>query len=407
MPGVRGATLHAADPVRGEWDLVVLAPHFSAALLARDLGDTGPDQERTFEFALTYDRETVARAARALLSRVVPRPDGAPPQPAAPAAPRTSGLPIASAAGTTATEDLLHRALSATTSGVTIADMRRPDHPLVFVNAAFEQLSGVRLEDALGRNCRFLQTTDTDAAAIGRIRDAMARGEEVRETLLNARGPERTPWWNEIYLAPVTDENGTVVQYIGVQNDVTARVEAERALVEERDRARSYLTRIEQLAFTDPLTGLPNRRRLEEQVEALLLDARLAGTALALLFVDLNGFKTVNDRLGHAAGDEVLVAMAGRLRQRLRRGDLLARLGGDEFLVVLPGLDPATAADEAARVAAGLAAAVAGPVVLGEHRATVGASVGVSTSPADGIEFADLLHAADDRMYAAKGASVR
>jgi diguanylate cyclase (GGDEF)-like protein/PAS domain S-box-containing protein len=406
VPGVRGAALDPADPVRGEWDLVVLAPHFSAALLARDLGDTGPDLERTFEFALTYDRETVARAARSLLSRVLPRRE-APPRPVAPEAPPSTEARSPAVRRTATSEELLHRALSATTSGVTIADMRQPDHPLVFVNAAFEQLSGFRLEDVLGRNCRFLQDADTDLAAVGRIRDAIARGAEVRETLLNVRGPERTPWWNEIHLAPVTDETGAVVQYIGVQNDVTARVEAERALVAERDRARSYLARIEQLAFTDPLTGLPNRRRLEEQVEGMLLDAAMAGSALALLFVDLNGFKSVNDRLGHAAGDDLLVAMAGRLRQRLRRGDLLARLGGDEFLVVLPGLDPATAADEAARVADGLVAAVAEPVVLGEHLASVGASVGVSTTPADGNDFAGLLHAADVRMYAAKGASVR
>ncbi|MCA0143974.1 diguanylate cyclase domain-containing protein [Blastococcus sp. LR1] len=405
VPGVRGAALQPEDPVRGEWDLVVLAPHFSAALLARDLGDTGPDLERTFEFALTYERETVARAARALLSRVAPRPEGAVTQPSSLGVGPTGSAPAP--AGPATTEELLHRALSATTSGVTIADMRRPDAPLVFVNSAFEQLSGFRLEEVLGRNCRFLQTADTDAAAVARIRDAIARGGEIRETLLNVRGPERTPWWNEIYLAPVTDEMGAVVQYIGVQNDVTARVEAERALIEERDRARSYLTRIEQFAFTDPLTGLLNRRRLEEQAEAMLLDAQLTGSALALLFVDLNGFKAVNDHLGHAAGDDLLVTIAGRLRGRLRRGDLLARLGGDEFLVILPGLDPATAVDEAAQVADGLTAAVAEPVVLGEHRATVGASIGVSTSPADGTQFAGLLHVADVRMYEVKRSSAR
>ena len=405
VPGVRGAALDPADPVRGEWDLVVLAPHFAAALLARDLGDAGPDLERTFEFALTYDRETVARAARSLLSRVAPR-TAAPTPRAATAAPPSPAEPAPSVRPAT-TEDLLHRALSATTSGVTISDMRQPDQPLVFVNAAFEQLSGFRLEEVLGRNCRFLQGDDTDLAAVGRMRDAIARGEEVRETLLNVRGPERTPWWNEIHLAPVTDEHGTVVQYIGVQNDVTARVEAERALEQERDRARSYLSRIEQLAFTDPLTGLPNRRRLEEQVERLLLEARLAENAVALLFIDLNGFKTVNDRLGHAAGDELLVAIAERLRGRLRRGDLLARLGGDEFLVVLAGLDRATAAAEAGHVAAGLAAAVREPVELRGELVGVAASVGVSTSAGDGDDFSALLHAADVRMYAAKGPAVR
>src|SRR5436305_4912530 len=106
------------------------------------------------------------------------------------------------------------------------------------------------------------------------MRAAIDAGEEFRATLLNHRGPEGTPWWNEIYLAPVLDDEGHLLQYIGVQNDVTARVEAERALLAERDRGRTYLARIEELAWTDPLTGLPNRRRLQERAELALWDAR-------------------------------------------------------------------------------------------------------------------------------------
>ena len=105
-------------------------------------------------------------------------------------------------------EALLHHALSATTSGVTIADMRQPDQPLVYVNAAFEELAGFPQAEVLGRNCRFLQGPDTDPAAVARIRAAIDRGEECRETLLNVRGPERTPWWNEIHLSPVVDDAG-------------------------------------------------------------------------------------------------------------------------------------------------------------------------------------------------------
>ncbi len=105
---------------------------------------------------------------------------------------------------------------------------------------------------------------------MGRIRSALTAGEECRETLLNYRGPKRTPWWNEVFLSPVVDEQGRVLQYIGVQNDVTARVEAERALALERDRAASYLARIERFAFTDPLTGLSNRRGMEERLEVAM-----------------------------------------------------------------------------------------------------------------------------------------
>jgi PAS domain S-box-containing protein len=278
VPGVRGAHLAPDDPVRGEWDVVVLGPHFAAALLARDLGDTGPDRLRTFEYALTYDRDIVVRAAHALLLRVVPRLPAVPDVLTAERRQAASAVraPVAVGAAAPTGEALLHRALAATTSGVTIADMTRPDQPLIYVNGAFEALSGHPAEELLGRNCRFLQGKDTDPAAVGRIRSAVHDGREWRETLLNYRGQDRTPWWNEVYLAPVTDQRGRVVQYIGVQNDVTARVDAERALQLERDRAQGYLARIEQLAYTDPLTGLANRRRLEERVEAGLLEAAVA-----------------------------------------------------------------------------------------------------------------------------------
>jgi diguanylate cyclase (GGDEF)-like protein len=182
-------------------------------------------------------------------------------------------------------------------------------------------------------------------------------------------------------------------------------VEAERALLQERDRNRACLTRIEELAYTDPLTGLPNRRRHQEQVETAIWDARSGSDTVALLFVDLDGFKAVNDRLGHAAGDELLQLVARTLRGRLRRADLLARLGGDEFLVALTGLAPESAAAEARRVADELAAAVGAPVDLGDREVAVGASVGVSVYPADGEEFAALLHSADVDMYARKSAA--
>jgi diguanylate cyclase (GGDEF)-like protein/PAS domain S-box-containing protein len=305
-------------------------------------------------------------------------------------------------AATAGDDELLRHALAVTTSGVTISDLRLPDQPLVYVNAAFEHLAGLPRDEVLGRNCRFLQGPDSDPAAIARIRDAIARGVECRETVLNHRGPERTPWWNEVHLSPVHDADGVVVQYVGVQHDVTERVEAERALLRERDRTQSCLTRIQELAYTDPLTGLPNRRRLEEQVETAIWDARTGRDTLALLFVDLDGFKAVNDRLGHAAGDELLQSVARTLRGRLRRGDLLARLGGDEFLVALLGLDPATAGAEARRVADELARAVGAPVEVGGTTVTVGASVGVGVYPTGGEDFSALLHEADRNMYAVK-----
>jgi diguanylate cyclase (GGDEF)-like protein/PAS domain S-box-containing protein len=396
LPGLRGAALDPADPVRGEWDVAVLGPHFAAALLARDLGDDGPDEERRFAYALTYDRDTVVRAAAALLARVAPRVGAAPwPAAAAPAVPTPAAIPSALLTA----DALLHRALDATPSGVAIVDVRLPDQPLVYVNPAFERLAGLPREQVLGRNCRFLQGPDTDAAAVAEVRRAIAAGEECRVTVLNHRGPERTPWWNELHLAPVPGPDGEVAQYIGIQVDVTARVEAEQALARERDRASGYRARLEELAGTDPLTGLPDRRRLADEVETAIWSARAGDDALALLLVDVDGVIAATNVWGHGAGDDLLCAVAARVRAVLRRRDLVGRLGGHELVVALRELDPRTAGEEARRIAGELLEALRGPVPLDGAEVPAGLRVGVSVFPEDGADFAELLHTAALRRY--------
>jgi diguanylate cyclase (GGDEF)-like protein/PAS domain S-box-containing protein len=323
-----------------------------------------------------------------------PRTGGERPAAEQPAPVRRTALPGARLADAVPRHALLDRALAATPSGVSIVDLRLPDQPLVYVNAAFEKLSGLSREEVLGRNCRFLQGTDTDRAAVARIRAAIEAGTECRETLLNHRGPDRTPWWNEVHLAPITDADGTVVQYVGVQVDVTARVEAERALVQERDRTRGYLARIKELERTDPLTGLPTLRRLEEQVEAAMWTARARGDALALLVVEVDGLRAVVERLGHSAGEDLLVETARRLRSRLRRTDLLGRLGGEEFVAVLAGLDGPSARAEAFRLRQELADALSLPVLLGGEHVVVRAGVGAAVYPGGGEDVGTLLRAA-------------
>ena len=170
----------------------VLGPHFSAALLARDLGRRRPRPRahlRVRAHLRPGDRGP-GRARAAVPGR--PRGTTRRPHRSSSSAPATTAprLPDPGSTGP-AVEGLLHRALAATTSGVVIVDLAQPDQPLVYVNRAFEQLAGFPREEVLGRNCRFLQAPDTDLAAVARIRDAIGAGRECRETLLNHRGPER------------------------------------------------------------------------------------------------------------------------------------------------------------------------------------------------------------------------
>lgn len=411
VPGLRGATLGPGDPVLNEWDVAVLSPHFSAALLARDLGDTGPEMDRTFEYALTYDRGTVTEATLGLLSRVVAVRGAAATQPPTSTAPAgemslAGEVPLrAHVAGTStyAVDDaVIHRALAETTSGLSIADATRPDTPLVFVNPAFERLAGYPAQELLGRNCRFLQGPDTDRAAVARIRAAIAAGRECRELLLNYRGTDRVPWWNEVHLSCVRDEHGRVRQYMAVQSDVTRRVEAERALALEYEVSRGYLARIEELASTDSLTGLMNRRRFEEHLEGALARAGACEEAVVLLFCDLDGFKSANDTWGHALGDQLLQQVADRFRAVAAEGAPLARFGGDEFVLAVTGVDRRQVLAEARSAHQQLVEACAQPFQVDGRRLTVGVSIGSAVYPEDGATVSALVHLADLRMYALK-----
>ncbi len=154
------------------------------------------------------------------------------------------------------------------------------------------------------------------------------------------------------------------------------------------------------LAYHDPLTGLPNRRLLEDRLQQAIGHARRDGSQVGLLLLDLDHFKPVNDRHGHAAGDELLQAVARRLRAPLREEDTLCRLGGDEFVVMVSGLREGEAA--AARIAHKLLEALAEPFVVGGESCRLGASIGVALYPGQGGTPEELLAAADAAMYDAK-----
>jgi diguanylate cyclase (GGDEF)-like protein/PAS domain S-box-containing protein len=257
---------------------------------------------------------------------------------------------------------------------------------MVFVNAAFERLTGYAAVDLIGRNCRMLQVPETDRETVSRLSVAVRQGVEHRCVLLNAR-KDGSPWWNELHLSPVYAANGRLTHYLGFQNDVSARVEAEQQLLH--------------LAGHDALTGLANRATLLEQLDQARVRSERDGRGLAVLFFDLDGFKQVNDTLGHAVGDSVLVQATRRLRGALRANDLLARHGGDEFVAVLADLDLSDAERVGLRVATTAIEALQRPARDGEVQASLSASVGIALS-SPGLGSEDLLRLADTAMYDAK-----
>ena len=173
---------------------------------------------------------------------------------------------------------------------------------------------------------------------------------------------------------------------VGTVLDISLQKEAEH-------RAR-------ELADFDPLTGLPNRRLLRDRSTQLLAAAEREGSEMALLFIDLDHFKRVNDSLGHSVGDELLCAVAQRLATVVRKVDTLARLGGDEFIIALPGVHASGAAEVACR----LLEVCAAPFAVGGHDLTITPSLGISLFPVDGRDFETLLRNADAAMYKAKDA---
>ena len=388
--GVRGTHLPVDDPLTAEWDLAVVGPHFAAALVAHDLGDTGPDAERRFDYALTYDRDVALSVAASLLGRVAEEPSPSPRLPVQRRA-ATADRHLVAALADADLNRLLRRAVCATGAGVTIADAQEPDQPLVFVNPAFERLSGYSAEQVLGRNCRFLQGEHTDPDAVRVLGEQLRAGRAVTTTLLNRR-LDGTSWWNQLSISPVHAPDGRLTHFIGIQNDVTTRVAAERQLTH--------------LATHDALTGALNRAGFYQGLEQLLVRGTRHGMATGLVFLDLDGFKEVNDAAGHAAGDALLADVAERLRGVARPGDLVARLGGDEFAVVLAEVRVVGEAAQSAldRAAARIEQAVR---TAGTARLPVRASIGTALHPRDATDLEGLLSHADRAMYAAKATGRR
>ena len=254
---------------------------------------------------------------------------------------------------------------------------------IIRVNNAFTRVTGYTEAEALGRNPNMLSSGKQDAAFYRGMWDAInARGQWHGEMWNRRKDGSVYPEW--LSISVLRDANGAVTNYVALATDISKRKQDEE--------------HIRQLADFDPLTQLPNRRLLQDRVENALGRAQRHQTSVALMFLDLDRFKHVNDSLGHHRGDELLVQVAKRLKTVLREQDTVCRLGGDEFVLLLPDTDAAGAAN----VATKLIASASERYLIDHQELSITFSIGIALYPTDGQDFSTLSMSADTAMYRAK-----
>ena len=253
------------------------------------------------------------------------------------------------------------------------------------INPTFTEITGYSREDVIGRTPNLLSSGRHGPDFYAAMWGAIGSTGHWRGEVWNRRR-DGTLYLERLTVSSVRDVTGRVERYVGVFSDIT--------------RLREQAERLEQLAYQDALTKLPNRALLGDRMEQALAHARRSGSMLAVGYLDLDRFKPVNDRHGHAAGDRLLVEMAQRLKGTLRSGDTVARLGGDEFVVLMPGLH---SREESEVLVDRILRAIAEPFeAAAGHVASLTASIGVRIVPPDDADPDTLLRQADQAMYAAK-----
>ena len=378
---------------------------------------------------------------------------------------------------------MTRQAVDHVSNGVVITDAQHPDNPIIYVNPAFERITGYAAEEAINRNCRFLQGQERQSQpGVHKLKQAIQNGQECRTTLRNVRKDGRV-FWNELYVTPIYSEEGYLTHFIGIQNDITAQKQAQEALLrQEKDfhaiaesmvdgliilnqdghiifvnsaaeefsgksadqllgnclgipitvnswseidicklgksllgvdfaytpvvwqGAPAYLLSLREITgrrqVYDPLTRLPTRILFNERLQhAIDRSRRQDNLCFAILFIDLDRFKVVNDSLGHAVGDQLLVQFALRLQEQLRACDMLAHLGGDEFAILLEDLSHL---DHVTKVAERINAVLTRPFELAGREVFTSASIGIALGRPELENPEDLIREADTAMYRAK-----
>ena len=378
--------------------------------------------------------------------------------------------------------DLIQQVMSAISNGVVITDPNQPDNPIIYINSAFEQMTGYAAKEILSQNCCFLQGDDQDQLARYQLKTAIQNGQDCHVVLRNSR-KDGTPFWSELYITPIFDLEGQLMHFVGIQSDITEQKETEALLrkqesdlhqvleamvdglvivnqdgevvfanhaaeklfnrpseqllgqalgipVTVNSRAEidihrpgqqpvwvdfvcnsilwqgspAYLISLRELTerrqVYDPLTRLPNRVLFNERLQHVInLSRRHNDCRFALLFIDLDRFKVINDSLGHRSGDQLLSSFALRIQHQLRVSDMLVRLSGDEFAILLEELSHS---DDVTQIAERINTALKQPFSLEGREVFTSASIGIALGRPSLSSPGDLIREADTAMYRAK-----
>jgi diguanylate cyclase (GGDEF)-like protein/PAS domain S-box-containing protein len=275
----------------------------------------------------------------------------------------------------------LSMALEQTADTIAITDCQGV---IEYVNAAFEATTGYHKAEVIGHNASILKSGKHNKAFYKRLWKTILNGKDFRDVFENRR-KDGSLYFEEKTITPLKDSYGNIEHFISAGKDISERMEAQQQL--------------QYLAHHDALTGLPNRVLFMDRLDHALARRREAGEKLAVLFLDLDRFKVINDTLGHDVGDQVLQLLAQRVSACIRKGDTLARLSGDEFAIILEEI----ASDETvAPIARLVLDELALPFEVGNRELFITTSIGISLSPADGEDSQTLLKHADIAMYRAK-----
>lgn len=276
---------------------------------------------------------------------------------------------------------LLETALAGVGNGVFITDVNAS---ILWVNRSFAQLSGYASEEVIGKTPRMFNSGVQDEDFYQQFWQTIRSGRTWHGDIVNQRR-DGTHYTVHQTVTPLLIGSDQVSHFVAILEDISERKAAEE--------------HIRHAANFDLLTDLPNRGLFFDRLGQALIAGRRDGVSGALLFLDLDHFKEVNDQFGHAAGDELLIAVAQRLRSQVRESDTVARLGGDEFTIILPSLHDK---HDAIHVAEKILAAILLPFFIAEQDVSIGVSIGIAYFPEHGNVVEPLLNAADHAMYLAK-----